>query len=97
MIAKQHLVNNGQRSIDIIITSIDTTTLHTIGRFNVPEEYVAAVPVINNNTNIAYLIPTTTREGMCSTMLLDFLVTTHNEFIYYYHKHYPLAEKYSEQ
>ena len=55
------------------------------------------MPVINNNTNIAYLIPTTTQEGMCSTMLLDFLVTTHNEFIYYYHKHYLLAEKYDKE
>ena len=68
-----------------------------VGRFNVPEEYVAATPAISNSTNVVYLIPTTTREGICSTMLLDFLVTTHNEFISYYHKHYQLAEKYSNE
>ena len=86
-----------RRNNGFIIASVVYTMLYTVGRFNVAEEYVAAVPVISNNTNIVYLIPTTTREGTCSTVLLDFLVTTHNEFIYYYHKHYLLAEKYSDQ
>ena len=68
-----------------------------LGRFNVPEEYVTSMPVISEHTNIAYLIPTTNGEGICSTVLLDFLVVTHNSFISYYHKHYPLAEKYSDE
>jgi len=55
------------------------------------------MPIINEHTNVAYLIPTTTGEGICSTTLLDFLVTTHNNFIRYYHECYPLAEKYSDE
>lgn len=34
---------------------------------------------------LAYLIPTTTGKGVCSTALVDFLVTTHNDFINFYH------------
>ena len=55
------------------------------------------MPVIDEHTNIAYLIPTTSGEGVCSTGLLDFLVITHNNFITYYHKYYPLAEKYNDE
>ena len=95
MIAKRHLVNNGMANTDIKILVI--VVIFCAGRFNVPEEYVADAAIISNSTKVVYLIPTTTREGICSTMLLDFLVTTHNEFINYYHKHYPLAEKFSDE
>ena len=84
--------------IPIILANIHCScVLCIIGRFNVPEEYITAMPVINERTNIAYLIPTTNGEGICSTVLLDFLVVTHNSFISYYHKRYPLAEKYSDE
>lgn len=34
---------------------------------------------------LSYLIPTMTGRGVCSTALVDFLVTTHNDFIDLYH------------
>lgn len=34
---------------------------------------------------LAYLIPTTSGKGVCSTALVDFLVTTHNSFVLFYH------------
>jgi len=67
------------------------------GQLSVSEEYVTAMPTISDSTKLAYLIPTTTGEGVCSTVLLDFLVATHNNFVKFYHDHYPLAEKYSEE
>ena len=71
--------------------------MYILGRFDVPEEYVTDMPIIGEDTNMAYLIPTTHGEGICSTVLLDFLVITHNSFISYYHTHYPLAEKYNNE
>ena len=35
---------------------------------------------------LVYVIPTTTGKGVCSTRLVDFLVTTHNNFIDFYHE-----------
>jgi len=34
---------------------------------------------------IAYLIPTKNGKGICSSALVDFLVTTHNSFIEFYY------------
>ena len=34
---------------------------------------------------LVYYIPTETGKGICSTALVDFLITTHNNFIKFYH------------
>ena len=95
VIAKPYLENYGN---DMSKTTIDYTIIIIyVGRLKIPEEYITAMPVISEDSNIAYLIPTTSGEGVCSTGLLDFLVITHNNFITYYHKNYPLAEKYSDE
>ena len=96
IIVKQHLVNYG-RNFNNNMASLFKQHHYISGRFKVPEEYVTTMPVISEHTNIAYLIPTTNGEGICSTVLLDFLVVTHNSFISYYHQRYPLAEKYSDE
>ena len=75
---------------------IPNVLLHA-GQLSVPEEYVTAMPTINDSSKLAYLIPTTTGKGVCSTVLLNYLVATHNKFLKFYHDHYPLAEKYSEE
>ena len=51
------------------------------GRLRVPVEYVDNTPEITDDTKLVYLLPTTTGEGICSTSLVDFLVTEHNQFI----------------
>ena len=38
-------------------------------------------PAITDDTDLVYLIPTTTGEGRCTTALVDFLVLTHNSFV----------------
>jgi len=43
------------------------------------------VPSNPQEIPLIYLIPTETGKGVCSTALVDFLVTTHNEFIEFYH------------
>ncbi len=44
------------------------------------EEYYL-LPEITEDTRMVYLIPTTMREGRCTTALVDYLVLTHNSFI----------------
>ena len=56
-----------------------------IGRKRVPKELVIAVPASPQEIPLVYLIPTKTGKGICSTALVDFLITTHNEFISFYH------------
>ncbi len=36
---------------------------------------------IDDETRLVYLIPTTMREGCCTTALVDYLILTHNDFI----------------
>jgi len=79
------------------VAGMQLCILWLLGRLRIPEEYIAAMPTISECTKLAYLIPTTTGEGICSTGLLDFLVVTHNTFLKYYHDHYPLSEKYKER
>ena len=50
-----------------------------------PKELVAEMENTPQNISLAYLIPTKTGKGLCSTALVDFLVTTHNEFIDFCH------------
>ena len=57
-----------------------------IGRKKVPKELAAEMPTSPRDISLAYLIPTKTGKGICSTALVDFLVTTHNEFIYFCHE-----------
>ena len=45
----------------------------------VPKEYCAIE--ITDNTSLALLLPTLKGEGICSTGLVHYLVTLHNEFI----------------
>lgn len=60
--------------------------LHTyVGRRRVSKELVVKVPNNPQEIPLVYLIPTKTGKGVCSTALVDFLVTTHNEFIKFYH------------
>ena len=48
-------------------------------RLPVEEKYLLAE--IKDETHLVYLIPTTMREGRCTTALVDYLVLTHNDFI----------------
>ena len=60
--------------------------IHTyIGRRRVSKELVVEVPNNPQEIPLIYLIPTLTGRGVCSSALVDFLVTTHNEFINFYH------------
>ena len=56
-----------------------------IGRRRVPKELLIKMPDTPQSIPLAYLIPTTTGKGICSTALVDFLVSTHNDFIEFYH------------
>ena len=56
-----------------------------IGRRRVPREHIEGMPNKLQNITLPYLIPTTSGKGICSTALVDFLVTTHNSFIEFYH------------
>jgi len=58
--------------------------MHT-GRRRVPKELLIKMPDKPQTIPLAYLIPTTTGKGICSTALVDFLVSTHNDFIEFYH------------
>ena len=60
-----------------------------IGRLRVPVEYVDDAPEITDDTKLAYLIPTTTGEGICSSSMVDFLVHQHNEFIQFCYRNLP--------
>ena len=51
--------------------------------------YVKDAPEINDNTKLAYLLPTTKGEGICNISLVDFLVTQHNDFIYFCYQNMP--------
>ena len=50
-----------------------------------PKELIAEMATSPHDISLAYLIPTKTGKGICSTALVDFLVTTHNEFIQFCH------------
>ena len=52
----------------------------------VQKELVAEMANDPQHISLAYLIPTKTGKGICSTALVDFLVTTHNEFICFCHE-----------
>ena len=39
------------------------------------------VALIDDDTQMEYLIPTTSEAGVCTTALVDFLTLTHNNFI----------------
>ena len=58
-----------------------------IGRLRIPLEYIDTE--ITDDTKLAYLIPTTTGEGICSSSMVDYLVYQHNEFIQYCYKNVP--------
>ena len=49
------------------------------GRLPVEEKYYVAV--IDDETPMEYLVPTTTEAGVCTTALVDFLTLVHNNFI----------------
>ena len=57
-----------------------------IGRKKVPKELAAEMANDPKHILLAYLIPTQTGKGICSTALVDFLITMHNEFIQFCHK-----------
>jgi len=56
-----------------------------IGRRRVPKELLIKMPDKPQSIPLVYLIPTTTGKGICSTALVDFLVSVHNDFIEFYH------------
>ena len=39
------------------------------------------VALIDDDTRMEYLVPTTSEAGVCTTALVDFLTLTHNSFI----------------
>ena len=49
------------------------------------KELVMEVPSNPHEIPLVYLIPTKTGKGVCSTALVDLLVSTHNEFVNFYH------------
>jgi hypothetical protein len=49
------------------------------GRLPVEEQFY--VTVIDDDTKMEYLVPTTSDAGVCTTALVDFLTLTHNNFI----------------
>jgi len=55
----------------------------------VPSDIINSAPEISDDTKLAYLLPTTTEEGICSTALVDFLAMQHNEFLEYCYKNLP--------
>ena len=64
--------------INLSITSAKPAIL-ILGRLPVEEKYCLAV--IDDDTSMEYLIPTTSEAGVCSTALVDFLALSHNKFI----------------
>ena len=62
---------------------------YIIGRLTVPLEYVNDAPEISDKVKLAYLMPTTTGEGICSSSMVDFLVCQHNEFIQFCYANLP--------
>ena len=60
-----------------------------IGRLRTPSEYIEVVPKITDDTKLAYLMPTTTGEGICSSSMVDFLVCQHNKFIEFCYENLP--------
>lgn len=50
-----------------------------------PKELDVEMAKTPQHISLAYLIPTKTGKGICSTALVDFLVTTHNDFIKFCH------------
>ena len=56
-----------------------------IGRKRVSKELIMEVPSNPQEIPLVYIIPTKTGKGVCSTALVDFLVTAHNDFIDFYH------------
>ena len=61
--------------------------IYCLGRLKVPLEYIDTE--IIDDTKLAYLMPTTTDEGICSSSMVDFLVCQHNEFIQFCYKNIP--------
>ena len=56
-----------------------TSTNLCLGRLPVEDKYYVAV--IDDETPMEYLVPTTTEAGVCTTALVDFLTIVHNNFI----------------
>ena len=51
----------------------------SLGRLPLDEKYYN--PMIDSDTKMECLIPTTSEAGVCTTALVDFLTLTHNSFI----------------
>ena len=49
------------------------------GRLPVEDRFYTTV--IDDDTKMEYLVPTTSEAGVCTTALVDFLTLTHNNFI----------------
>ena len=54
---------------------------HKLKNHRLPVEEDHLLPEITHKTRLVYLIPTTMREGRCTTALVDYLVIAHNNFI----------------
>ncbi|XP_065899490.1 E3 ubiquitin-protein ligase rnf213-alpha-like isoform X3 [Dysidea avara] len=59
--------------------------LPNYGRRRIPKEYIKEMWDKPQSIPLPYLIPTATGKGICSTALVDFLVSAHNDFIEFYH------------
>ena len=51
-----------------------------LARFPLEEEHVVAE--ITADTPLVHLLPTTTGAGVCTTVLIDYLVQVHNSFVF---------------
>ena len=73
------LKNHGNTKLIWMINNICFKNLNVSGRLPVEEKFYVAV--INDDTKMEYLVPTTSEAGVCTTALVDFLTLTHNSFI----------------
>ena len=74
-----HKLKNHGNTIWLVNYSLVLRFSMFLGRLPVEEKFYVAV--INDDTKMEYLVPTTSDAGVCTTALVDFLTLTHNNFI----------------
>ena len=55
------------------------TSLFPIARIQIEDKYL--IPSLTSDVSLEHIIPTTRGPGVCTTILLDFLVCKHNGFL----------------
>ena len=74
------LKNHGNDGINLITEYLLLMMYNSFpGQLPVEEKYYTAI--IDDDTPMEYLVPTTSEVGVCTTALVNFLTLTHNNFI----------------